>query len=118
MLLWQAHRGVFQEAGRLIVTEQQRLHFIAQRVVVPTLGVEKDVAGFGRLLERGVKHLVEPVPAVLFHRSVPESAGSPAADADCSSRLSQALAITQPRLTVAGDMPSTSAVSSIVDPPK
>ena len=103
--------GRVEKRVRLLMKRQQRRHFVTQRRVVRARLVEKRRPVRDRSFERRMKHAVDLRPPVGWHR---RHAWLPL----CSSRRSQALAIVQWRLTVAGDRPTASAVSSTVSPPK
>jgi hypothetical protein len=83
---------------------EQRAHLGLERRVARAGLREIDIASLGRLGERRLEDLGDPRPA-LGHAAPPYS-----------SRCSQARATVQSRFTVAGEVPSTSAVSSIDKP--
>ena len=87
---------------------EQRRRFCAQRLVACAGLAQEAVALDGLELDGRVEQLPQSLPAL----------GSQPAPPCCSSPISHALAAAQSRLTVLGDTPSTSAVSSIESPPK
>ena len=76
-------------------------------------GRDEGRALLGGPRERLLEQLIHPPPACGVDR-----AGLGHASPPCSARSSQAFANVQWRLTVAGDTPRTSAVSSTDNPPK
>src|SRR5262249_9227658 len=89
----------------LLVKDEQRFHFTAQ-FVVAAAGFGQESGARGRLAsQRLLQQLIYLLPTFRSH---------------CSdiSRISQALAVFQSRITVPSEMPSASAVSSMLSPPK
>src|SRR5688572_31455760 len=86
---------------------QKTFDFGAKFVLAGARVIQECRALPGSAVEREVKHLLDPPPSIGVH----DAAGP-------SSAYSHAFASVHSRLTVAGEMPSTSAASSIVNPPK
>ena len=100
-------RGLFEETrGTRIVIEQR-----------PDLSLEIRIVLAGAIEECGLAGRVEFQGGVQNGLNLPVTLGGHAVAA-LSSRCSQDLAMRQSRLTVAGEIPSTWAVSSILRPPK
>src|SRR5262249_54106995 len=106
--LFEKHAGGF-------VRLEQRLGFAQNREVVRALRAQPVASGRSGLIEGGLEHVLEPLPLRLVHRAVSSIVG---AAAPSSARFNQARASAHCRLTVAGERPTTSAVSSTVSPPK
>src|SRR5690348_9780946 len=99
--------------------------------MTPQIGIlsagllEKCCAGVRRKLQRAVEQLFNPSPTFRIHtdfRSYSSDSTTRITTRDCylleSSARSQALAIRQSRLAVSNETPRTSAVSSMLNPPK
>ena len=106
-------RGAIHEAPRLLGGGGERLH-LSQQSLVPRAGcLEECGTPVGAQVQGFVKDLLDPLPPLgvgparhhgLYRGPI--------------SRRSQARAVLHSRLTVAAEMPSTSAVSSTVSPAK
>ena len=104
------------ERARAIVRFEERSDFIPKVGIVSTLAREQGGAAGGVQVHRGCEERTRAAPShaggrCLVRRGLRWSAHAP------TSRLSHARAIAHSRFTVAGEMPSASAVSSIVIPP-
>ena len=88
-----------------LITRATPRYFDAEMRIVPGVARQPLGLAFGRQLDCLLEQVLEPVP--LRRRHAPSS---------CS--FSHARAIAHWRLTVAGDTPVASAVSSTVRPPK
>ena len=100
--------GLTEKTGILEMRRQQCLHFPEQVGIARGCCLQVRAAADGVVFERGVKDIVDLLPALLVH----------ACEFPSSSRASQAEATVQCRLTVAGEISIASAVSSTVSPPK
>ena len=109
-----ARRHLEEVSGRLQRGEQ-RLGLSQERSVAAAFLAQPRTSNIGWLIERFLKDDLEPCELFGGHgaRSSMPGAGPPS-----SARLSQTRASVHCRLTVAGDTPMTSAVSSTVRPPK
>ena len=94
-----------EEPSQRVVRVQQLFRRRQQRCVAAAFGAQPGRAFAGRTLERAVEDALDLTPALRRH-------------APSSACLSHARAIAHCRLTVAGETPTASAVSSTVRPPK
>src|SRR5215469_1063520 len=101
-------RWGLQEAGaHMVARSEQNLHVLAEGWIGVAGSIQKGGALLGRQFERLLQQIANLLPAFLRHVS-----------ALLIWWCSQRRAVDQDRLTVAGDIPKTSAVSSIDSPPK
>ena len=97
------HRRLFEESSSRFVRLEQCLRLAEHFIVRSGFTRQPRAAGGRRLLERSVEERLETLPLRGIHSSA---------------RFNHARAIAHWRLTVAGDTPTASAVSSTVSPPK
>src|SRR4029079_8048717 len=103
-------RGCLEEVAGGVVRAEKRLCLTQQGRVTGARLLNPRRAGVNGLLQSAVEDRLESIPLPGRHPC--------AAGAESSVCFSQARAIAQCRLTVAGETPMTSAVSSTVRPPK
>ena len=106
--LLRRHRRLLEKPRRFPVVVEQRLH----------LGLQFRIAAARTFEKCGLPGRVEFQSSLQNRLDPPVAFRTHAALVELSSRCSQALAIRQSRLTVAGDTPNTCAVSSMFRPPK
>ena len=96
------------------VSRQERLHLLSQFTIVGARLFDERRPFIRSTRERGAQNRLDIVPALAHHLE-----RTRVRDAfPSSSRDSHILATRQSRLTVSTDIPSTSAVSSTLKPPK
>ncbi len=109
------HRDrVLEEHAGGLVRVKERRRFAGEHLVAARLLQQPFVPRFSGLVERAVEERLETLPLLALH----DAASTPSSDADSIARFSHARAIAHWRLTVAGERPTASAVSSTVSPPK
>src|SRR5439155_5121709 len=111
---WIDDRWSVEETFRGLVCKDERSRFARKHLVAARLLAQPLVPRGPRLIERAVEERLEALPLIPRHGSP----SSPSSDAQSIARLSHARAIAHCRFTVAGDVPTASAVSSTVRPPK
>jgi hypothetical protein len=120
-------RTLLEEVSRGVVRREQRVHLATERLVSGADPIEPGGALAGRPSRRVGHHLLDAPPACAFlfqhgmsteYASSGRKRGQVSPRAAVSARYSQAFATAHSRLTVAGDTPTTAAVSSTVSPAK
>ena len=99
---------------------EERFHLAPHLDVVATLAIEHRAQRRWIAVERGGEDQLHTLPVFGRRLGGPETSfvwRQRAIGHACSSRFNQARARVQSRLTVAGEMPSASAVSSTLIPP-
>src|SRR6185436_1592848 len=105
------HRGCFEKIGRVGSARQQRLYFSPEIGIAVARPIEIGRTRIVVECQRVVIDLANPLPAVRVHDRDSVLVRS-------SSRRSHVLASFQSRITVAAEMSSALAISSLVSPPK
>src|SRR5262249_37783548 len=108
------NRRFFEKTSNAIVCEQEGSCLTGERFVALRVERQPLVTPLGGLIECAAKESLEALPLFGRHRH----ASAPSSGAVSTARFSQARAMAHCRFTVAGDIPTTSAVSSTVRPPK
>ena len=107
--------GLFEKVAGGLVCIDERLHFLQQRAVAAARFAQPRASNVARLVERFLEHDLESFELLGVHDEVSSISGDAAPS---NARFSHARAIAHCRLTVAGETPTASAVSSTVSPPK
>ena len=97
-------RRLLNKSSCGLMRGEQSLNFSSHARVIAACGCEERRAFVHGALERAVEQLLHPRPLMFDHR--------------CNSAYNHAFASVHSRPTVAGEICITSAVSSIVNPPK